>query len=349
MPETRPRYLVIRLSSIGDIVHTLPAVSALGQAHPEAQVHWAVEDRYADLLQGNPYVNRVIKLDTLGWRKNLASGNTLAEMMQGISALREFPYDAAIDFQGLMKTAILAKLSHAQGRIGLASRWLREPLASAFYTQRVSPHNCTHVVEINLALAEALGARSTKWEFPLPDNFQDREAVREKLQNLQTNDYIIINPGGGWKSKRWSPANYAELVSELAHQLPFDILVTGSEQEACLANEILGPANIQRAKWFPSTLLQFIVLARGAKLLIGGDTGPLHLAAAAGTPIVAIFDSTDPRNTPERNGPFNRDDITLCGPAKKNAGHSKHLNHLEGVSVESVVKAALQRLGKAHE
>ncbi len=350
MPESRQRFLVIRLSSIGDIVHALPAVAALGRAHPQAQIHWAIEKRFAALLEGNPFVHRVIKLDTLGWRKNLASGATLAEIMQSMEALRDFPYDAAIDFQGLIKSAVFARLSHSQKRIGLAWGWLREPLAGAFYTRRVTPQNSAkHIVEINLSLVEPLGARASKWEFPLPDLFQDRQAVREHLQALGTQEYVIINPGGGWKSKRWAPENYAEAAARLAGQMPFDILVTGSKQEEEVAREILARANVPRAKWFPCTLLEFIALVREAKLLIGGDTGPLHLAAAAGTPLVALFDSSDPRNTPERNGPFNAEDIILCGPSRPNdARYSKHLNYLEGVSVESVVSAALQRLGKAH-
>ncbi|MEJ2009002.1 MAG: lipopolysaccharide heptosyltransferase I [Acidobacteriota bacterium] len=350
MPESRLRFLVIRLSSIGDIVHTLPAVAALGCSYPQAQIHWAVEDRYSELLRGNPFVGHVIRLDTLGWRKNLASSNTIAAIMESLEALREFRYDAVIDFQGLMKSALLARLAHSQKRIGLAWQWLREPLAAAFYTHRVSPRNCKHVIEINLSLVESLGASSPKWEFPLPESFEDKAAVEEQLRALGTKDYMIVNPGGGWKSKRWSPANYAEVAARLARQVPFDVLVTGSPQEENLAREILARADTPRAKWFPSTLLQFIALARNAKLLIGGDTGPLHLAAAVRTPLVAIFDSSDPRNTPERNGPFDPADIILCDPERRNhAGHSKHLNHLEGVSVDSVVKAALQRLGTAHE
>lgn len=350
MIESRLRFLVIRLSSIGDIVHTLPAVAALSHAHPEAQIHWAIEKRYAELLAGNPFVRRVIKLDTLGWRKNLTSSNIVAEIVQSIGALREFQYDAVIDFQGLIKSAFLARISRSQRRIGLARPWLRESLAAVIYTQHVSPRNCTHVVEINLSLVEPLGAHSSKWEFPLPDNYAEKAEVQELLRRLGTGEYMIVNPGGGWKSKRWPPANYAEAVRQLASQLPFDLLVTGSPQEEGLAKEIIDRAHVPQAKWFPSTLLQFIALAREAKLLIGGDTGPLHLAAAVGTPLVAIFDSSDPRNTPERNGPFNPADIILCGTERRNhKGHSKHLNHLEGVSIDSVVKASLQRLGVGHE
>jgi lipopolysaccharide heptosyltransferase I len=349
MPDSRQRFLVVRLSSIGDIVHTLPAVAALGRAHPQAEIHWVVEERFSDLLRGNPFVSRVIKLDTLGWRKNPTSGSTISEIMQSFEAIREYPYDAAIDFQGLMKSAIFARLSHSRQRIGLARGWLREPLASLLYTQRVSPKNCTHIIQINLSLVEPLGAKASEWEFPLPDQPADREAVRAELQRLGTKEFIIVNPGGGWKSKRWSPANYAGLIAALAGQMPFDFLVTGSPKEENVAREIITGAGVPQAKWFPSSLVQFIALSREAKLLIGGDTGPLHLAAAVGTPIVALFNAADSRNTPQRNGPFNPADIILCGPRQaKPARHDKDLNYLEGVSVESVVKAARQRLGTAN-
>lgn len=349
MPDTRQRFLVIRLSSIGDIVHTLPAVAALGRAHPRAEIHWAVENRFAELLRANPYVSRVIKLDTLSWRKNPTSGTVMSEIMRGFNALREYPYDAAIDFQGLMKSAVFAWLSHSQQRVGLAWGALREPLASLLYTQRVSPKNRTHIIEINLSLVEPFGACASEREFPLPDEPQDRETVRAQLDRLRIKEFIIVNPGGGWKSKRWFPANYSELIATLAAQIPFDFLVTGSPREENVALEIITGANIPHAKFFPSTLLQFVALARQARLLIGGDTGPLHLAAAVGTPIVALFNANDPRNTPERNGPFDPADIILCGPRRpKQARHDKDLNYLEGISVESVVRAAIERLGKAH-
>lgn len=330
-------------------MHTLPAVAALGRAHPNAEIHWAVEERFAALVANNPFVNRLIRLDTLGWRRSPTAAGTMADIMQGFAALREYPYDAAIDFQGLMKSAILARLTHSQKRIGLSSKFLRESLAALLYNCRVTPQNCTHVIEINLSLVECLGARPTAWEFPLPDNPQDKDVVREKLQAMGTGDFIIINFGGGWKSKRWSPENYAELINRLAGMVPYDFLVTGSLKEEETACEILARANVPRARWFPSTLLQFIALAREARLLIGGDTGPLHLAAAAGTPIVAIFNSNDPRNTPERNGPFNREDIILCGPGQPGCtNHDKHLNYLEGVGVNAVAAAVIQRLGTHH-
>ena len=349
MPDSNLRFLVVRLSSVGDIVHALPAVAALGRTFPQAIIHWAVEERYAALLEGNPYVRQVIRLDTLGWRNRLASAETMNEILQSYRRLQTSQYDAAIDLQGLLKTGLLAWISHSRERLGFGWKWLREPAAGIFYTERVSPQGRRHIIEINLSLVERLGARPGTWEFPLPANPMDQAAVREQLARLGVAEYIIVNPGGGWKAKRWPPENYAEAIRRLAGELPFDILLTGSEQEEGLIRGILDRAGTPRAMWFPSTLVQFIALARGAKLLIGGDTGPLHLAAAAGTPLVAIFDSSDPLNTPERNGPFNAADLALCGPRNsKHAKYSKELNYLAGVGIEAVVEAACERLKRAN-
>ena len=349
MPVSNPRYLVIRLSSIGDIVHALPAVAALGRSDTRPEIHWAVENRFAMLVEGNPFVRQVIKLDTLGWRKSLASGNTISDMLRSVEALRSAPYDAAIDFQGLVKSAVLARISRSRERIGLGRPWLREPLAAAFYTRRVLPKSRKHIIEINLALVESLDARDANWEFPLPSSEKDATAVRQQLNKLGVTEYIIVNPGGGWKAKRWSPENYANIISRLAGRLTLDILLTGSESEQPLIQEILARAGTPRAKPFASTLTEFIVLARDARLLIGGDTGPLHLAAAVRTPIVAIFDASDLLNTPERNGPFCPADIILCGSSgSNNANRPKNLTYLEGVSVESVFDAALKRLAGAN-
>jgi ADP-heptose:LPS heptosyltransferase len=132
MPE--PRFLVIRLSSIGDIVHTLPAVAALGETFPQAEIHWVIETRYAGLLQGNPWVQRMVRVDTLGWRRKLASGETLEKIARSLLALREVTFEAAIDFQGLLKSGLIAWLSRARERVGFEESWLREPLAAIFYT-----------------------------------------------------------------------------------------------------------------------------------------------------------------------------------------------------------------------
>ncbi|MHB8652316.1 MAG: glycosyltransferase family 9 protein [Terriglobia bacterium] len=345
------RFLIIRLSSIGDIVHTLPSVSALAKTFPGAEIHWVVEARHAVLLDGNPSVHRVVEFDTLGWRKRLASPEVLEEIVRGVLALREDAYDAAIDFQGLYKSAIISRLSRSRQKLGFADPWLREPAAGVFYNERVSPHGC-HVIDKNFSLVERLGVPSpspAQWEFPLPRTAADDGYVENQLAALGVNEFMVMNPGGGWQAKRWAPEQYADLIRRLGSEFGGKILLTGSPQEEVLIEEILTLAGSRDAHYFPATLVQFIALVRRARLFLAGDTGPLHLAAAVSTPIVAIFGATGSPNTPERNGPFFPGDITLSNgrPAPTTQNH-KVPHYIEGVTVDAVLTAIGERLERAH-
>jgi heptosyltransferase-1 len=346
------RFLVIRLSSIGDIVHAIPAVSALAKTFPEAKVDWVVEKRLAVLLGGNPYIRRVIKLDTLGWRRSAAPLATIEKMARSVVALREFAYETAIDFQGLYKSAIIARISRSRERLGFAENWLREPAAGVFYTERVAPRGRHHIIEMNFSLVERLGVRvpeADQWEFPLPRTPEDDRYVEKSLASLGAQDFVVVNPGGGWQAKRWAPERYAELIQRLESELDGTILLTGSPDEEPMIQEILRAVASKRAHFFPSTLVQFIALARRARLFIGGDTGPTHLAAAVGAPIVAIFSGSDPWNTLERNRPFLSDDIALSnGKPVSRANWNKNAIYIGSVSVETVLQAIRTRLARAH-
>jgi lipopolysaccharide heptosyltransferase I len=340
------RFLIVRLSSIGDIVHALPAAAALAESFPQAQVDWVVEKTHAFLLDGNPHVHRVIVLDTFGWRKHLASSAAWGEIRSGLADLRRTIYTAALDFQGLWKSAVVAWLSRARERIGFARPWLREPSAAVLYTQRVSPRAHVHVVEENLALVERLGARPQRWQFPLPRNEEDDTYVQKQLAAMRAGNFMIVNPGGGWRSKCWAPENYAELIRQLAAARSEHIILTGSPAEELMIREIVQNAGTGRACYLPTTVVQFIALARCARLFIGGDTGPLHLAAAVGTPIVGIYGPTDP----VRNGPFAADDIALSNRGPINhTRRGKDPAYLPGVAVASVVAAVEQRMARKHE
>ena len=343
--DSGERFLIVRLSSIGDIVHTLPAAAALAETFPQARVDWLVEKRHALLLDGNPHLDRIVMLDTLGWRRHLTHPATWHGICDGISDLRRNTYRAVLDFQGLWKSAVAAWVSRADERLGFARPWLREPGAAVLYTQRVAPHQRVHVVEENLALVGRLGARAPRWQFPLPRNDEDDAYVEGRLAALEAEDFIIINPGGGWRSKCWSPQNYAALIRQLAEVLHDRIFLTGSPSEEPMIAEILQNAAVQRARYLPTTLVQLIALARRARLFIGGDTGPLHLAAAAGTPIVGIYGPTDP----VRNGPFAADDIAVYnhGPVNHTRRGAKE-EYLPGIAVDSVVAAVQARLARAY-
>ncbi len=352
MAKPTERFLVIRLSSIGDIVHALPAVSALGATFPHAEITWAIEARHAALVEGNPYVRRVLKFDTLAWRNKLNSASTLEEIARGLLALRESAFDASIDFQGLLKSALIGRLSGSRERVGFAENWLREPAAGVFYTERVVPRERKHVIEMNLALVERLGVpprERSRWEFPLPQSEADDRHVQQQLASLGAIEFVVINPGGGWKSKCWPPENFAQLIRRLETELPWQVLLTGSPEEEGLIRSILDQAGARRAIYFPSTVVEVVALARRARLFVGGDTGPVHLAAALGTPVVAIFGAHDPLNTPERNGPFSPDDITVSNQGLRDDTRSwKNAGYLPGISVDAVLAAVRERRARAY-
>lgn len=345
MSESSPRFLVIRLSSIGDIVHALPAVAALGETYPEAEIHWAVESRYAILLDGNPFVHRLVKLDTLGWRRKLATLATWKAIGRALTDLRQVEYDAAVDFQGLYKSALIAWLSCSRARLGFAKQWLREPAARVLYTEPISPRGGEHVIQMNLALVERLGARAARWQFPLPQSEADARYVEQQLAALESQEFMVINPGGGWTSKRWAPESYAELIRRLEREFPDVIFLTGSPEEGPLIRNIIQSSGSARAKHFPSTVTQFIALVRRAKLFLSGDTGPLQLAAAVGTPIVALYGPTDPA----RNGPFSPADITLWSHEPTDyTRRAPEAKYLSGISMESVLRAIHERRARVH-
>lgn len=340
------KILVIRLSSVGDIVHALPAVAALGTTFPHVEITWLIEARYASLLEGNPFLKRVLTLDTLGWRKRLFSPRTAREAARGIRLLRGGKFDAVIDFQGLVKTALIGRLARAQRRVGLASGWLKEPVAALFYSEQVMAHGAKHVVEENLALAGGMGAKADKWQFPLPCGAIDERWALETAARMNPEPFILISPGAGWIAKRWPPSSYAQLIARLEREGPWSIVVSGSAAEEEEIRLIVNESGARHAHYVPTSILQFIALARRALVFIGGDTGPLHIAAALGVPIVAIYGPTDPG----RNGPFAAADITIWnGEPINHSRRAKQPRFLEGIPVEDVVAAVYARLARTHE
>ncbi len=339
------KILVIRLSSIGDVVHALPAVAALGTAYPNSKITWLIEARYAEILEGNPFVERVLTTNTLAWQKEPLSRRTLREAARTVRALREETFDAVIDFQGLIKTGIIARIARARRRIGLASKWLKEPGAALFYSERAPARGSRHVVEENLALVKWLGVQPGPWQFPLPRSEAGEQWAEAQLARLGAAQFILVSPGAGWAAKRWPPGCYAQLIGML-EQEGWTVVLTGSAAEENEILAILRESAAQHAAYVPASIRQFITLARRARLFIGGDTGPMHLAAAVGTPIVAMFGPTDP----SRNGPFDPADITLSnGEPVNHTRRAKTPRFLEGVSIADVVAAVHERLARNHE
>ena len=313
------KILVIKMSSLGDIVHTLPVLPLLKERFPEVEISWLVEKGHQPLLLQNPFIDSLITVDTLRWRKKPLSLSTYRELFSAIKELRRGRFDLAIDFQGLIKSGLLAFLSGVPLRLGFGKNNLREPWSSIFLNRsRPSAAQEIHVIDKNLGLLKPLGIDSSRVEFPLAVSEDAERYVTESLRALKLTEFVIINPGGGWRSKRWSPEKYASLADMIIDRVGYQILLTWGPGERELAREIASRMKSSSAISFSTDIPQLIALIKRAKLLVGGDSAPLHLAVACGIPAVGIYGPSDP----DRNGPYNTADIVIrrkvpCAPCYK--------------------------------
>jgi len=326
------RVLLVRLGSMGDIIHALPALVTLKESFPDWEIDWLVERRWSALLEGNPCLSRVVEFDTLGWRASPVSTAAWAEFGGALGELRGRHYDWALDLQGALKSAIACRLSGARQVIGFERRWLREPAASVFYSRRVST-NSVHVVEANLALATALGARGAVIRFPLPPG--DPSALPAALPS---GEIAVINPGAGWLAKQWPPTRYAELSDALEGEYALPVVINCGPGEAALADEVRARCRRAQPFIFSGSIPGLIALLRRTRLMVGPDTGPLHLAAALGTPTVALFGPTDPM----RNGPYGNSSCVLR-PENAPTSHSRSRppdDVMDRIRTDEVLEAA---------
>lgn len=302
------RILIVKLGAIGDVVHTLPALAALRRALPEAHLAWVVErGGPAKLLRDNPCLDELIEIDTRGWRKNLTSAATRSAISATLDRLRRPRFDLALDFQGLLKSAMLARLSGAARRIGFERAALREPASAWLLTETVSVDDSDHIIRKNLSLIAHLGFPVTgAYEFPISLAPEDERFADEQIAQRH-GAAAIINAGGGWPTKLWNTAGFAAIADRLWQVYQLRSVVTYGPGEEKLAQSVVAQSKSGAVTLLDSTLKQFFALAQRAQLFIGGDTGPLHLAAAAGAPIVGIYGPTPAR----RNGPFAQDDIVI--------------------------------------
>lgn len=349
MPEEgQPRFLVVRLSSIGDLVHTMPAVGALRRRFPEARIDWLVETRHRDILLDNPDIDNLIGVDTLGWRRRLLSPNTWAEVRESIAAIRKRRYDAVLDMQGTIKSSVCAFLAKSERRIGFTSNHLKERAASLLYKERVSPNGRkTHVIDRHLGLLTALDIQSEERSFPIivPDDMA--VAADRTLQAWSLEAYVILNPGGTWETKLWSVEKFGQLAAAIQEEFGLPSLVTWGPGEKSMAERIVGTSS-GSARLAPETSLrEMIPYIERARLFVSGDTGPMHIASARGVPVVAIFGPTDP----SRNGPFDPKDQVVyraepCGPCYKHRCPGYGNVCMTRIEVDEVLSAVRRRLGE---
>jgi lipopolysaccharide heptosyltransferase I len=285
--------LVVRLGALGDVVHTIPAVAALRRAYPDARIDWLVEAKHRDLVDLVTVIDGVVAIE----------GPTLAAWRAAVNELRGTRYDVAIDFQGLMKSAVLARASGAPRVIGFSIWHLREKTARPFYSATAEGEG-GHVVVKNLRLLRALDIDDERIEFPIADTGVSAEAI---LERDVTGPYALINPGAAWPNKRWPPERFGELAAFLADARGLTPIVLWGPAEEPLARAVVDASSGRAVLAPPTRVRDLVAPARGASLVVSGDTGPLHVATAVGTPTVSIFGPTNP----ERNGPWNADDVAV--------------------------------------
>jgi heptosyltransferase-1 len=352
------RLLVVRLSAMGDVIHALPAVHALRTVFPEVKIGWLIEERWADLLctpgsprRGprllqRPLVDEVHTVDLKGWRKALFGGGSRIHALQQIatvwSDVRDVHYDIAVDLQGALRSALLARWSGVRMVSGAAET--RESPASMWYDRAVIAHGA-HVVEQNLSIVEAIaGRRMAVAVSPveLPCDAEVEARVAGGLEQRNVADFAILNPGAGWGAKRWPAERYGEVARKLAGAGICPLVNYGPGEEDVFRAVLAASGGAARPT--RGSITELIALTRRARLFIGGDTGPMHLAAALRIPVVAIFGPTDPA----RNGPYGTRSIVLrsVSSATTHARRAEPEAGMLEISADEVSEAAIRLLSE---
>ena len=332
--------LIVKLSAIGDVVHTLPFLESLRKRFPGATIDWVVEEASCHLVKGHPAVNRVIVSRRKYWKKNILNRNSSAillnQIFNFIRELRSCRYDLVIDLQGLLKSGVLVGLSNGNRKIGIsgsregASFFLNEPPIPVNYEQ--------HAIDRNLKAAEFLGCDVTEWAGRIPVSEADRESIDWILESdsIDNKPLIAINPMAKWPTKLWSPERFAVLADRIRDKLGCEIVFTGSRRDRPVTRRIAGmmtrsPLDLSGR----TSLKELAYLYTRCRLLVTTDTGPMHMAAAMGCPVVALFGPT----APWRTGPYGKGHKVVradaeCSPCFKK--RCRHMTCMKEIGVDQV-------------
>jgi heptosyltransferase-1 len=336
------RVLVVRLGAMGDILHSLPAVTALRQAHPDWFIGWAIEPQWRGLFAANgchprtpgmPLVDCLHIIPAKKWAKSPLSPSTWQEMRKVRREIRDTQYDVAVDLQGAVRSAMFARWARTRRVIGEAVP--REMPAKWLFDERIATHG-VHVIEQSLEVASAIAEENLPMTLPLLPREPDADARAAQLPEPS----VLLSPGAGWGAKRWPPDRYGAVARNLA-AAGYSVLINSGPAEEHLAREIVAASN-GAAHILSLDMVGLIAVTRRAALAIAGDTGPLHLACALGKPVVGIFGPTDPA----RNGPFHCRSRVLRHPesVRDHTRRSQPEAGLLTITPEVVTEAALELL-----
>jgi lipopolysaccharide heptosyltransferase I len=329
------RFLIVRLSALGDILHTLPSYRALQRKYPEAAIDWLVEDRFAPTLKTVEGLNRVISVP----RKKGGCSDYFALRKQ----LLDQRYSAAIDFQGLTKSAVWLWVARAPVRVGYGDEDGRE-ISKWFYTKKVVPDSsCVHVVERNLSLVshfvgERIILEPGDTNFPADPEADAWAQDYWEERGLAGSKVALVNPCAGWETKRWDAKSFAEVATWLVRDRGWKCLIAWGPGEEDAACSVAGQA--EGAEMLPTTSIhQLAEILRRSSLCVSGDTGPLHFAAAVGVPCVGVFGGSDPL----RNGPYGVPSRTVtfpvsCAPCWKTGCPYQHRECLTKLESQTVIE-----------
>ncbi len=342
------RLLIVRMGALGDIVHALPIVAALRTHRPDVTVDWLVDARYAGVLALVEGVRRriVVRAASASAEPGEVRFAGVSGMASAIRHLRAQEYEAAVDLQGLIKSAAFARCAGAQRVVGFVRSQLREPAAGWLYREQVSGPSGGHVVAKNLAVLTVLGVPSAGVVFPWRSVASEAPAaVRTEPVVARAAGFALVNPGAAWENKRWPPARFGALAALLGERLNLASVVTWGPGERARADEVVAASRGFAVASPPTALHDLLALARQARLVVSGDTGPLHLAASVGAPIVGLFGPT----RPERNGPWNAADVSVSRAAECVCFHKRQCLRgracLEDIDVDEVYAACARRVG----
>jgi lipopolysaccharide heptosyltransferase I len=349
-----PRFLVLRLGSLGDIVHSFPAVAALRETFPAADIVWLTHPRWAALVKSAALASELRQVET----------RSTASLRQAILGVRQSQWTAAIDYQGLWKSAALPFLGGVRRRIGFSAHTIREFGVPLLYTERVKAATI-HIAEQNGELSVRAGARKVAAPFSLRVPAEAEAEVRAQLQRCRIDRYIVLSPGGGWRAKCWPADRFGALCREIWQCMGLHCVVNFGPGEEDLAHAVRAASAGADPLLYDGELGQLMALLRNAMCIVGGDTGPLHLAIALGTPAVALYGPTDPvRNGPYhyapgslvgrsssdgRTAPYFGDDIVLrdANAATSHTRNDQADPSMLAIDVASVFAALRRRIGAA--
>lgn len=341
-PSKPLRLLVVRLGAMGDILHSMPAVTALRQAHPDWVIGWAIEPQWRGLFCANgceprtpgiPLVDRLHIVPAKQWARRPLSPATWKDMARVRREVRTMHYDVAVEMQGAVRAAMVARWARTGRIVGEAQP--REGVARWLFDERVETRG-VHVIEQSVEVANAIAGE----QLPIPLPLLPRDPAAEARAAQLPQPLVLLSPGAGWGAKRWPPERYGEVARRLA-QAGCSIVVNSGPAEETLARQIADSSG-GAARALPLDMAELIAVTRHAALVIAGDTGPLHLACALGTPVVGIYGPTDPA----RNGPFHTPSRVLRHPesVRDHTRRSEPEAGLLTITAEDVTAAALDLL-----